>query len=285
MEMIHPGGWFPAGHSLPSPLPPETEGDDVPAAASPAERAALLLDRAAAARARMAWDAALAKAEVAASAALEARDGTLYAAARNEQACIHLLRGELGKAEEACGLTPRNGEAPGQRARTLVNYAVAAGLGGDADGALTMLAEAEGLLAPADEHGRMLVGVNRARALAARGETAQADRAASEALRGARRAKMDEHGNATALMAAGLAALARGSSNTARQRLGDASRGFARSGDLLRQIQCHHVLGEIAYGGEDPIRAGAHYRDGLGIARDAGAQEAIELLTLRFEHR
>jgi hypothetical protein len=50
-------------------------------------------------------------------------------------------------------------------------------------------------------------------------------------------------------------------------------------------VQCHYLLGEIAYLGEDPIRAGAHYRDALAIARAAEAQEWIELLTLRFEHR
>ena len=44
-------------------------------------------------------------------------------------------------------------------------------------------------------------------------------------------------------------------------------------------------LGEIAYDGEDPIRAGAHYRDGLGLARTAGAVGTVELLTMRFEHR
>jgi hypothetical protein len=86
-------------------------------------------------------------------------------------------------------------------------------------------------------------------------------------------------------MATGLVDLARGSRNEARQRLGDALRTFGRAGDVLRQVQCCHVLGEIAYDGEDAIRAGALYRDGLALARPAGAQQAIDRLTLLFEHR
>jgi ABC-type Fe3+/spermidine/putrescine transport system ATPase subunit len=42
---------------------------------------------------------------------------------------------------------------------------------------------------------------------------------------------------------------------------------------------------ESITGGEDPIRAGSHYRDGLGLARASGAVGTVELLTLRFEHR
>lgn len=276
MEMIHPGGWFPAGR----PLPPSLTEDD----RTPAGRVLSLLDGAAAARARMAYAEAAARAEEGAAAALEARDGSLLAEARNEAACAYVLAGELGRAEDALGLTPRDGEAPAARARTLVSYAVLAGLGGRADAALEGLDEAAGLLAPEDEHGRLLVAANRARALTQRLELGAAERAAAEALRGARRAKT-EHGTAVGLMAVGLVALARGLLNEARSRLGEAARGFARTGDRLRQVQCHHLLGEIAYDGEDPIRAGTHYRDGLSVAREAGALDAVELLTLRFEHR
>ena len=62
-------------------------------------------------------------------------------------------------------------------------------------------------------------------------------------------------------------------------------RAFTRSGDRLRSVQCHFMLGEIAYEAEDPIRAGSHYRDGLSVAREAGATALVELLSLRFEHR
>jgi len=82
-----------------------------------------------------------------------------------------------------------------------------------------------------------------------------------------------------------LAQLARGRRNEARARLGDAARLFARFGETLRRIQCHYLLGEVAWMGEDPIRAGSHYRDALAVARPAGEQAWIELLTLRFEHR
>ncbi|HKP74719.1 MAG TPA: hypothetical protein VJT67_04215, partial [Longimicrobiaceae bacterium] len=107
---------------------------------------------------------------------------------------------------------------------------------------------------------------------------------ATAALRLARREKQDGW-VALATFGSALVALARGRRAGARTRLGEAVRLFARSGDAMRQVQCHYLLGEIAYLGEDPIRAGAHYRDGLAVARAAGAQVWIELLTLRFEHR
>lgn len=290
MEMIHPEGWFPAGRPLPLPEPaprrdapppvqPDAREDD-----SPASRAGALLDRAAASRARMAWNEAAVAAEQAVEAALESRDAALYAEARNEQACVRILAGDLGRAEEACGLSPRDGEAPGQRARTLVNYAVLEGLGGRAESALESLDDAAKLLAADDEHGRLLVNANRARALVALERLGPAEHAASEALRGARRAKKGEHWIAVGQMVSALVSLARGARNDARSRLGDAARGFGRSGDRLREIQCHYLLGELAYLGEDPIRAGSHYRDGLALAREAGAWDAIDLLTLRFEH-
>ena len=290
IEMIHPQGWFPAGRPLPlpepaprrdaaPPLPPEARED------SPAARASALLDQAAAARARMAWAEAAAFAEAAVEEALQASEVGRYAEARNEQACVAILAGDLGRAEEACGLSPRNGEAPGQRARTLVNYAVLEGLGGKAEDALESLDDAARLLAPDDEHGRLLASANRALALVALERLGPAEQAAADALRGARRAKRGEHWIAVGQMASALVSLARGARSDARSRLGDAARGFGRSGDRLREIQCHHLLGELAYLGEDPIRAGSHYRDGLALAREAGAWEAIDLLTLRFEHR
>jgi hypothetical protein len=126
--------------------------------------------------------------------------------------------------------------------------------------------------------------MNRAQALLEAGELALADDEAAAALRLARREKQDRW-VALASLCAALVALARGRRADARTRLGEAARRFARAGDALRQVQCHYLLGEIAYLGEDPIRAGAHYRDALAIARAAEAQEWIELLTLRFEHR
>jgi len=132
--------------------------------------------------------------------------------------------------------------------------------------------------------GRLLIALNRTQALLESGELADADTEAAAALRLARREKRDRW-VALASLAAALASLARGRRADARSRLGEAVRLFARAGDATRQLQCHYLLGEIAYLGEDPIRAGAHYRDALAVARAAGAQQWIELLTLRFEHR
>jgi tetratricopeptide (TPR) repeat protein len=125
---------------------------------------------------------------------------------------------------------------------------------------------------------------NRAAALTGAGELAGAERVAREALRAARRSG-DGHRVGLAGLALALAHLSRGRAAPARARLGDAARAFAATGDVPRQVQCHHLLGEIAYGGEDPIRAGSHYRDALALARSAGMQSAIEHLTLLFEHR
>lgn len=269
METIHPGAWFPAGR----PLPASADGGDA-------------LAEAAAGRGRMAWDAAAGAARRAADAARDARDTAAYAAAMNELACTHLLAGALGRAEEACGLAPAEGAPAAQRARTEVNYAVLAGLGGDGAEALARLDRADAVLGDAaDTWERLLVGANRAAALALRGERDRAERAAADTLKLARRVKTEEEWIAIGQMAAGVAALGRGRRADARARLGDAVRLFARVGDALRQVQGHLLLGEIAYGGEDPIRAGTHYRDGLAVARVAAAQDAIELLTLRFEHR
>lgn len=267
METIHPGAWFPAGR----PLSPGAAGDP--------------LEGAAALRGRMAWDEALALAHRAAETARDSRDTALRAEALNEQACTHLLAGELGRAEEACGLAPGDAAPPAQRARTRINLSVLAGLGGDADAALARLDEAEDALEDGDSWERLLVGANRAAALALRGEHDRAERAAADALRLARRVKAGDEWIAIGQMAAAVAALGRARRADARARLGDAVRAFARVGDALRQVQCHYLLGEIAYGGEDPIRAGTHYRDGLSVARGVDAHDAVELLTLRFEHR
>ena len=125
---------------------------------------------------------------------------------------------------------------------------------------------------------------NRSAAHLGDGRLDRAERAAAAALRAGRRTR-DEGVAAIGGLASALAHLARGRRADARTRLGEAVRGFARSGEVLRQVQCHHLLGEIAYDGEDPIRAGAHYRDALKLARQAGATAAVELLMLRFEHR
>jgi hypothetical protein len=280
-ETIHPGGWFPAG--LPLPVT-ETPRRGEPAAVVADESADGLLARAAVHRGRMEWEPALALAREGASRATAARDGDAYARARLEEAHVHLLTGALGRAEEACGLTPQE-TPPALRASVLTSQAVAAGLGGDAAGALALLAEAGALLPRGEHEGvRAIVLANVAQARIAVGDPGAAVESAGDALRAARRLK-DEHTVAVGMTAAGLAETARGSRNAARARLEAAVRGFARTGDRLRQVQCWYLLGELAYDGEDPIRAGVHYRDGLAIARQAGAQQAIDLLTLRFEHR
>jgi tetratricopeptide (TPR) repeat protein len=191
-------------------------------------------------------------------------------------------------------LPPRGYVAPGEvvaaddaadavaELRVLVAGAVAAALAGPHAEALQLLDRAQP--AGSSPAGRLLIGMNRAQALLEAGELALADDEAAAALRLARREKQD-HWVALASLGAALVGLARGRRADARGRLGDAVRLFARAGDPLRQVQCHYLLGEIAYLGEDPIRAGAHYRDALGVAREADAQEWIELLTLRFEHR
>jgi len=166
--------------------------------------------------------------------------------------------------------------------RVLVAGAVDSAIAGRQSDTLTILDRAQpGASNPA---ARLLIALNRAQALLELGELADADAEAVAALRLARREKQDRW-VALASLATALASLARGRRADARSRLGEAVRLFARAGDATRQVQCHYLLGEIAYLGEDPIRAGAHYRDALAVARVAGAQEWIELLTLRFEHR
>jgi tetratricopeptide (TPR) repeat protein len=175
------------------------------------------------------------------------------------------------------------GDAPNP-ARTLVSRAVAEALAGRHPAALALLAEAEAALEDGDTSARLLIDLDRAQVLLETGDLAAADEAAAAALRLARREREDRWA-ALAGLSAALVHLARGRRNQARTRLGEAVRQFARASDALRQLQCHYLLGEIAYLAEDPIRAGSHYRDALSVARAAREQAWIELLTLRFEHR
>ena len=191
------------------------------------------------------------------------------------------MRSEGG---ERCDAAPR-GDGWARFAAAL-DAGVDAALARDAAEALRRFDEAAAALAPTagDAYARVILGVNRAQALLLADDPVGAEREAAAALRLARREKNDGWA-ALASFGIALVFLARGRLADARARLGEASRGFARAGDRLRQVQCHYVLGEIAYFGEDPIRAGSHYRDGLSLAREDALQEWIELLTSRFEHR
>ncbi len=206
------------------------------------------------------------------------------ARALNERACALLYTGALDAAEAACTAAMEIADAPGERWRSLVNLGVLAALRGDEEMALRWIGEAETRVPRDDAYARLLVLVNRSQALAGLGDLAGAEEAAAAALKVGRREK-DEHWTALGGLALGLVHLARGLRNQARARLGEAARGFARTGDVLRQVQCHYVLGEIADDSDEPIRAGSHYRDGLALARQAAAVDVVELLTLRFEHR
>lgn len=174
--------------------------------------------------------------------------------------------------------------ASGPVAHALLNRAVDAGISGDVEGALRELEAAEQALETDDALGRLLVLANRTQALVDLGELAAASEVSASALRLARRERRDDW-IALASLGVALASLSRGARNHARTRLGEAVRLFERFGDALRQVQCHYLLGEVAWLGEDPIRAGSHYRDALAIARAEGMQAWIDLLTLRFEHR
>jgi tetratricopeptide (TPR) repeat protein len=184
---------------------------------------------------------------------------------------------EVAPAEDA----PR---APWEAACTLVSRAMDRALAGQPFEALALLDEARSAAAGADASVRLLVRLNRVQVLLETGDLAAADEEAEGALRLARSERRDRWA-ALAGVGYALVHLARGRRNEARTRLGEAVRLFARHRDELRQLQCHYLLGEIAYLAEDPIRAGSHYRDALGIARSAHEQAWIELLTLRFEHR
>lgn len=238
-----------------------------------------MLSQAAAARLATDWRAARCAAEHAAAQAMEAGSGD--ADALLELAGVALLSGH---ADEAEGLYRRMLDGDGGqpvRFRALVGLAATAGVRGDHAAAL-QAAEAAG--GARDDADAVALLVNRSAALLGLGRLWEAERAGADALRAGRRMK-DDHQAAVGGFAAGLAHLARGRANEARTRLADSARAFARAGDVLRQVQCHHLLGEIAYDGEDPIRAGSHYRDGLALARASGAVGTVELLTLRFEHR
>ncbi|HET7464429.1 MAG TPA: tetratricopeptide repeat protein [Longimicrobium sp.] len=290
-ELPAPRGYVPAAEPPPLPRPGAGAIDlEQPGAPSPdpADRLTTMLADAAAARARMAYTEAAER--CAAGAALARELGAEGWARRfaDEAQAIGLLSPppidpgtvEAALPEVAPG-TPADG--PG-RGRQRLNAAIGRALAGEPGSALAEIEAAEGALDAGDGFGRLLVRLNRAQALLDHGDLRAAVAAAADALRMARREK-DEYGTALAGLGSALTHLARGRRNEARAHLGEAARTFARYGDALRQVQCHYLLGEVAYTGEDPIRAGAHYRDALAVARPAGAQEWIELLTLRFEHR
>lgn len=272
---LGPGAFVPAALPIP--------GDDPrPAPADAAGMVGHVLAASATARGRMAWGRAETHAREAADLAPRAGVRALAAAALNELAAIRLCQGSAeGVAEFALRAMELAGDGP-ERSRALLNLAVAEGIGGSAP--LARIEEAAAALAAEDRWGHQLVRLNRAAALLLAEDLAGAADAAADALRAGRRDR-DEPSTAHASLVVACVSRARGARNEARTRLTEAVRAFARAGDRLRQIQCHYLLGELAYEGEDPIRAGSHYRNGLAIAREAGATAAIELLTLRFEHR
>lgn len=265
VEPLYPGGFFPPVR----PASAATEG---------------VLGQAAAARLATAWPAGRSAAEHAAAQGLEAGSADGEAEALGELAACALLSGRVDEAEALYRRIVDGEAGPGPRFRAMVGVAVAAGVRGDYKAALDGLAAAEEAGPVADDADRTLLLANRSAVLLGLGRLREAEQAGADALRAGRRMK-DEHLAAIGGFAAALAHLARGRRNDARTRLAESVRAFTRAGDVLRQVQCHHLLGEIAYDGEDPIRAGSHYRDGLGLARTAGAVGAVELLTLRFEHR
>jgi tetratricopeptide (TPR) repeat protein len=220
---------------------------------------------------------------VSAAASNAALAGDAYGGDRIEAAGVAFLAGDLAAAESGWTAAAEAGaEAPGA-AEARLGLALVAALRGEPAKAAVQMEAVERSHGP-DDPLHVLARLNRAAALAAAGRPADGEAAAAEALRASRRIKSPGL-EAAASFAFALCALARGRRNTARTRLGEALRGFTRLGDRLRMIQCHHLLGEIAYEAEDPIKAGSHYRDGLGIARAANAIAAVELLMLRFEHR
>lgn len=268
VEPLYPGGFFPPLRPLFRRTPEDALGTRLRATA--------------AARLATDWPAARSAAEHAAAQALEAGSADGEADALGELAAVAVLTGRLDEAE-ALYRRMLDGES-GTRFRAMLGAAVVAGVRGDYKAALEGLAAAEQAGAGVDDADLTLLLANRSAVLLGLGRLLKAEQAGADALRAGRRMK-DEHLGAIGGFAAALAHLARGRRNDARARLAESVRAFTRAGDVLRQVQCHHLLGEIAYDGEDPIRAGAHYRDGLGLARTAGAVGTVELLTLRFEHR
>lgn len=247
LEPLYPGGFFPL-------LRPASDGDG------------------AAGWMGMAWDDAL-----------SAADAASGPGARADAAGIAILAGDLDAARQRATDVGDDGDDDA-RFRAALVLAVADALEGETDAALARLDGLDSADARRDDERVVYLRANRAAAELMAGRADLAEAAALEALRAGRRRK-DDYRTAVGGFAAALAHLARGRRGDARTRLGDAVRGFARAGDVLRQVQCHHLLGEVAYDGEDPIRAGSHYRDALALARPAGAHAAVDLLTLRFEHR
>jgi tetratricopeptide (TPR) repeat protein len=277
LDEIPPGAYVPAArpHSAAEP--------DAPPPGDAAGAVEHVLASAGAARGRMAWARADTLAREGAELARRLRLPALLGAALNESAAARIHAGMLDDA----GTTARNALAgdPAEHARAEVNLGIVAALRGDTDEALARFAAAEAAAhADGDEWTLLLVQANRAVAQVARNELAAAQKSAEDALRTGRRAR-DDHRAALGSVALACAHHARGVRNEARTRLAEAVRAFTRSGDRLRMVQCHFMLGEIAYEAEDPIRAGSHYRDGLAVAREAGATALVELLSLRFEHR
>jgi|GEM_PF-3530788 len=295
-ELLAPRGYVPAAE--PPHLPPPHAGtvdaeSGAAAGGEPGDPLERLLAEAAAARARMAYaEAAGLCARGAAAAREQGADDwaarfadeadaiALLAPAADDPQSLETVPGSRGWGD-APDASADASPAPGRRR---LNAAIGLALGGELDAALAELAAADAAMDPRDAFGRLLVVLNRAQLLLERGEVRAAATEAADGLRMARREKHD-YGAALAGLGVALAHLARGRRNEARARLGEAVRTFVRYGDALRQVQCHYLLGEVAWLGEDPIRAGAHYRDALAVARPAGAQAWIELLTLRFEHR
>jgi hypothetical protein len=271
LDPIAPGGYVAVG------LPAIPLADDVPAEGDAAGAVRHVLASAAGARARMAWTRAdtLAREGVALARRLRIAAGP----ALIESAAARIHAGRLDDAETACAEALDDGDGP-TRAAATINLGIVAALRGDADEALARFAAAE----PADEWTHFGVAVNRSMALAARLELPAAHDAAADALRLGRRAR-DDHRAALGGIALACVHHARGTRNEARTRVAEALRALVRAGDRLRIVQCHYLLGELAYEAEDGIRAGSHYRDGLAVAREAGAAPLVELLTLRFEHR
>lgn len=267
IEPLYPGGFFPPTRPL-----------------SPADATDALTRRlreTAEARLRMDWPAARVAAEHAAALALEGERAECECCANLELAATELLAGQIDAAERIYRVM--EGGSPGTRLRAAHGLAVCAGVRGGFAEARDAMDAAMGDAKPDDADLALLLA-NRAAALVGMGRLREAEDVAAEALRAGRRIK-DEPLTAAGHFALALAHLSRGRRGDARTRLAEGVRGFHRAGDVLRQVQCHHLLGEIAYDGEDPIRAGSHYRDALGLARLAGALDVVELLTLRFEHR
>jgi tetratricopeptide (TPR) repeat protein len=266
-DPLYPGGFFPPLRPLSRAMAEDAVGTR--------------LRETAEARLRMDWPAARVAAEHAGALAMEAEHAERESCAQLELAATELLAGEVDAAERIYRVMDDG--APATRLRAALGLAACAGVRGDFEAALDAIDSAMDGAAP-DDADLALVLANRAAALVGLGRLRRAEDDAAESLRAGRRLK-DDPLTAGGGFVLAMAHLARGRRADARTRLADSVRGFHRAGDVLRQVQCHHLLGEIAYDGEDPIRAGAHYRDALGLARPAGAVDAVELLTLRFEHR